>query len=148
MRPVLAAVLVYLLFLIQASLTPYCPDLILLALLAFALHEPRLVVTSLGFFGGLLVDLTAPATAGAGILAYSALAYGASSLQTLLYRARWYLLLLVIIGVILRSVIPVLAGTGFPGWSHAVVSAGLTVALAVPAELLISRLFYRQWTPD
>jgi rod shape-determining protein MreD len=148
MRPFLAAFLVYLLFLIQASITPYCPDLILLALLAFALHEPRLVVTCLGFFGGLLVDLTAPATAGAGILAYSAVAYGAASLQTLLYRARWYLLLLVIVGVILRGAIPVLAGAGFPGWGHAVVSAGLTIAIAVPAELLISRLFYRQWTPD
>jgi len=148
MRSVLAAFLIYILFLIQASLSPYCPDLILLALLAFALHERRLAVTALGFFGGLLVDLTAPATAGAGILAYSALAYGAASLRNLLYRARWYVLLLVILGVVLRHVIPVLAGTGFPGWGRAVVSAGLTVALAVPAELLISRLFYRQWTPD
>ena len=41
-----------------------------------------------------------------------------------------------------------IAGAGFPGWGHAVVSAGLTIAIAVPAELLISRLFYRQWTPD
>ncbi|UCG42871.1 MAG: rod shape-determining protein MreD [candidate division WOR-3 bacterium] len=147
MRPILAAFLVYVLFLIQASLTPYCPDLILLALLAFALRETRLVVTLLGFFGGLLADLTAPATAGAGILAYSALAYGAASLQNLLYRARWYVLLLAIIGIVLRHAIPVLAGTGFPGWNQAVVSAALTVALAVPAELLISRLFYRRWTP-
>ena len=77
----------------------------------------------------------------------SAIAYGAASLQNLLYRARWYVLLLVVIGVVLRYAIPALAGTGFPGWSRAVVSAGLTVALAVPAELLISRLFYRQWTP-
>lgn len=148
MRQVLAALLLYILFLVQASLSPWCPDLVLITLLAFALHERRLVVTLLGFFGGLLVDLTAPASAGAGILAYSALAYGAASVQGVLYRARWSILLLVVIGLVVRHAIPVLTGTGFPGWGPVVVSGGLTVLLAIPTELLTSRLFYRRWTPD
>lgn len=148
MRRLLAGVLVYILFLVQAGLSPYCPDLVLLALLAFALHERPLAVTLLGLLGGLLVDLTAPATAGTAILTYTALAYGAASLQGLLYRARWSVLLLVVVGLAVRHAVPVLTGTGFPGWTVVALSGGLTLLLAIPAELLISRIFYRRWTLD
>ncbi len=145
MRQLLAALLLYLLFLAQAALSPFSPDLLLLALFIFALHENKLAVTMLGLLCGLCLDLTAPSTAGVNILVYAGLAYGVASLHTLLYRPRWNLAILTAVGLIIKYSLHAVAGAGLPGLLPIAVSAAITIALVVPVDLLLSQLFYRRW---
>ncbi|OYD14031.1 hypothetical protein CH330_09495 [candidate division WOR-3 bacterium JGI_Cruoil_03_51_56] len=145
MRQFLAALFLYLLFLIQAGLAPFGPDLILLALFVFALHENKLLITILAFLAGLCLDLTAPQTIGINILIYSGLAYGIASLHSIIYRGHWYLTGLVLVGLAIKYSAYALVGAGIPGLMPLIISSVITIVLAVPADLFISRLFYHQW---
>ncbi len=145
MRKPLLLALLYVLFIVQAMLSPWGPDLLLIVVLVLAIHEDRLTVVLLAFFSGLCLDLLSPASIGAGILVFVGLAYGATSLRTVVYRARWYVAALVLTGFLLKQLVFGLAGGGAPGFLPLLVSGLLTVVLAVPAELAAVRLFYPAW---
>ncbi len=146
MTAALELLLLYGLFLVQAWFTPFSPDLVLLLLAVLSLHEGRLAATLLGAFAGLCLDLTAPGHLGTNFVTYSAFAYLTASLHGLVYRGRWYFVVLALLGLALRAGLHALTGAGLPGPLPLAVSAGLTVVLAVPADLLFGRLFARRWT--
>lgn len=144
MKHLLSFVVIYVLFLVQAALTPWSPDLLLLAVVIIALHEKRLPATLYGAWAGLLAGLTGPETLGISLFLHAGLGYGIASLHTIAYRSRWYLFLLVAAGLLLKVV------TGFavsvrPAWGpQLAVSILLTLALALPAESAASRTLHRQ----
>jgi len=140
-----ALLLVYAAFVVQAGLFPAGPDLVLLCIVVFALHERRLFATALGAVAGLLLDLTAPFSLGANALTLAAIGYLAASVHPMFYRARWYVLVLAVVSLALRHLLRLLTGAGLPPLPVVLSSGLLTVALSLPAELLLARLFSRRW---
>ena len=145
MRHLLNVLLLYLLFLIQAAAAPVAPDLVLVVLLVLALHEERVVVTALGLFAGICLDLLTPASTGINAFAYAGVAYGAAALRNVIYRGRGYLLALVAAGELLIIVGRIVAGAGSPSFWMLIMSFGLTLLLTIPLERLLGRIYHRQW---
>jgi rod shape-determining protein MreD len=146
-RQLLAALVIYLLFLIQASLPPGAPDLVLLALIVLALHEGKLASTLLGTFSGLCLDMTAPAYLGANLLFLTVIGYAVASLRSYFYRGRWSAPLLAL-GALAVKWIMLLAVRAVPAaLVPQLVSTGLTLALSPLAGVLLVRLFYVRWSP-
>lgn len=147
MRTFVAFVLLYLLFLIQASVTPWWPDLVLLGLIVVSLHENRIASTLAGAFAGLCLDVTSPAFAGTHLVTLAATGYGVAVLRTLFYRARWATLLFTATALALKWIAVGLLGTGLPELPALLASSGLTLLLAPLAELSLTRLLYHGWQP-
>lgn len=145
MRLTVATLLLYGLFLVQANLSMWAPDLMLLALVAFALHEERLAATLLGLFCGLCLDLTSPTFAGANMLALAGLAWVAATLRDLLYRSNWSATLLVLAGLVLKWGVLALSGSVRLMPLPLVVSSGLTIMLSPLVARLLAGLFYPRW---
>jgi rod shape-determining protein MreD len=139
--------LLYVLSVLQAGLMPVGPDLALLALLVAALHEHRLAVTALGAFTGLVLDLTNPTGLGSSMLALAAVAYATAAFRSYFYRARWFILIPALLGVLIRLGLQLLAGVPAADPVRVAVSAILTVALSPLADRLLTRLFYHRWKP-
>jgi rod shape-determining protein MreD len=146
-RTFAAFVLLYLLFLIQASVTPWWPDLVLLGLIVVALHENRITSTLAGAFAGLCLDVTSPAFAGTHLFTLAATGYGVAVLRTVFYRARWATLLFMAMALALKWAAVGLLGTGLPELPTLLISSGLTLLLAPLAELSLTRLLYHGWQP-
>lgn len=144
MRRLLGLLLIYGLFLAQLLLAPWGPDLVVLAVLAFALHESRAWATVVGFLGGLLLDTASAGSFGAATFVLAGAGWLAALLHSVVTRGRWYIVALSLLVLALRLAVARLAGAGLPPPLPLAVSAGLTVALAVPFELLIGRLFYQR----
>lgn len=147
MRTFIAFLLLYLLFLVQASVTPWWPDLVLLGLVAVSLHETRITSALAGAFAGVCLDMTNPAFAGTSLFALAVTGYGVALLRALFYRARWATLLFVLMALALKWAALVLLGSGLPGLAPLLVSSALTVVLAPLAELGLTRLLYPGWQP-
>jgi rod shape-determining protein MreD len=147
MRTFLAFLLLYLLFLVQASATPWWPDLLLLGLIAVSLHENRITATLAGAFAGLCLDMTSPAFTGTYLVTLAATGYGVSLLRSLFYRARWATLLFVAMALALKWIAVAAVGPGLPGLAPLLVSSALTLVLAPLAELSLTRLLYHGWQP-
>lgn len=147
MRTFVAFVLLYLLFLIQASVTPWWPDLVLLGLVVVSLHENRIASTLTGAFAGLCLDVANPAFAGTHLFTLAATGYGVAVLRTLFYRARWATLLFMAMALALKWTAVGLLGPGLPEMPALLVSSGLTLLLAPLAELSLTRLLYHGWQP-
>ncbi len=147
MRTLLAFVLLYVLFVIQASLTPWWPDLVLLGLIVISLHENRLTSTLAGAFAGLCLDVTSPAFTGTHIVTLAATGYGVAVLRTVFYRARWATLLFTAVALALKWAAVGLLGAGLPSLAALLVSSALTLLLAPLTELGLSRLLYHGWQP-
>jgi rod shape-determining protein MreD len=147
MRTFIAFVLLYLLFLVQASADAWWPDLVLLGLIVTALHEGRLASTLAGAFAGLCLDVTSPAFLGAHTATLAATGYGTAVLRTLFYRARWATLLFTATALALKWAVVGLTGAGLPGLPALLVSSGLTLLLAPLVELTLTRVLYHGWQP-
>jgi rod shape-determining protein MreD len=147
MRTLVAFLLLYLLFLVQASVTPWWPDLVLLGLIAVSLHETRLISALAGAFAGLCLDMTNPASTGTSLFALAVTGYGVASLRTLFYRARWATFLFVLMALALKWAALTLFGPGLPGLAPLLVSSALTIALAPLAEVALTHLLYPGWQP-
>ncbi len=147
MRTFVAFILLYLLFLIQASVTLWWPDLILLGLVVVSLHENRITSTLAGAFAGLCLDLTSPAFAGTHLVTLAATGYGVALLRSLFYRARWATLLFVAMALALKWIAVAAFGAGLPGLPALLASSALTLLLAPLAELSLTRLLYHGWQP-
>ena len=145
MRTFLAFILLYVLFLIQASVTPWWPDLVLLGLIIVSLHENRITSALAGAFAGLCLDVTSPAFMGTHLVTLAATGYGVAVLRTLFYRARWATLLFTAMALALKWAAVGLLGTGLPGLPVLLVSSALTLLLAPLAELGLTRLLYHGW---
>jgi rod shape-determining protein MreD len=145
MRLGAAALLLYALFLVQSNLTVYGPDLVLLALVVFALHEERLPASLLGFFAGFCLDLTTPASAGAGALAFAGVGWLGATLRRLLYRSNWSATLLTAVGLVLRWCLLALAAAPRLDLPRLAVPTVLTLLLSPLVAWLLSRLFYPAW---
>jgi rod shape-determining protein MreD len=147
MRTFVAFILLYLLFLIQASVTLWWPDLILLGLVVVSLHENRITSTLAGAFAGLCLDLTSPAFAGTHLVTLAATGYGVALLRSVFYRARWATLLFVTMALALKWIAVAAFGAGLPGLPALLASSALTLLLAPLAELGLTRLLYHGWQP-
>jgi rod shape-determining protein MreD len=147
MRTLAALAVLYLFFLIQASIAPWFPDLVLLGLVAISLHESRAASALLGGFAGLCLDMTSPTFAGANLLLLAFTGYGVALLRTFFYRARWATLLFVLAALALKWTVLAAFGPGLPGLAALVVSSALTLLLAPLAELGLGRLLYPGWQP-
>jgi rod shape-determining protein MreD len=147
MRTAISFLLLYLLFLVQATVTSWWPDLVLLGLLAVSLHETRTVAALAGAFAGLCLDMTSPAFTGTYLVTLALTGYGIAVLRTLFYRARWATLLFVAMALVLKWSALALLGPGVPGLPALLVSSLLTVLLAVPVDLALAGLLYPKWQP-
>ena len=147
MRTFVAFVLLYALFLIQASVTPWWPDLVLIGLIIVSLHESRITSALAGAFAGLCIDVTSPSFMGTHLVTLAATGYGVSVLRTLFYRARWATLLFTAMALALKWAAVGLLGTGLPGLPVLLVSSALTLLIAPLAELGLTRLLYYGWQP-
>ena len=144
MKHLLNFTVIYVLFILQSTLAPWSPDLLLLAVIILALREKRLPATLYGAWAGLLAGLTGPETVGMSLFLHSGLGYGIASLHTIAYRSRWYLLLLVAAGLLLKVVAGFAMGIR-PSWSLQLASSILlTLVLALPAESIAGRALQRQ----
>ncbi|MEO0085867.1 MAG: hypothetical protein ABIK37_04475 [candidate division WOR-3 bacterium] len=141
----LSLLVVYSAFIIQASLFPVGPDLVLLCVVVFALHERRLFATALGLLAGLLLDLTTPLSLGANVLALGAIGYVAASVHPIFYRARWYVPALTATALVLKHAVRFVAGAGLPSLPLLALLGLTTVALSPLAESLLARIFLRRW---
>jgi len=146
-RTFVAFVLLYLLFLVQASVTPWWPDLVLLGLIIISLHENRITSTLAGIFAGLCLDVTSPAFMGTHLVTLAATGYGVAVLRTVFYRARWATFLFTAMALALKWAAVGLLGTGLPGLPVLLVSSALTLLIAPLAELGLTRLLYHGWQP-
>jgi rod shape-determining protein MreD len=144
-RTGVALLLIYLLFLLQASLPAWWPDLMLVLLVACALRENRLASTLLGAAAGLFADVTAPAFLGVGLLTYALAGYGVASVRRLFYRARWATLLLVFAALAVKWGALLVLGAGLPQLAPMLMSSGLTLALVPLADAAAGRLLYPGW---
>jgi rod shape-determining protein MreD len=147
MRALLAALSIYVLFLVQVNLGPWSPDLVLLALVVFAFHESRIVAALLGAFAGLCMDLTAPSFLGAYILVFTIAGYAAALLRTLFYRGRWSTPVLALAALALKWLVLASVNGAPPVLTPSVVSSCLTLLLSPIVSFLLTRLFYAQWNP-
>ncbi len=147
MRTFFAFVLLYLLFMIQASLNPWWPDLVLLGLIVVSLHESRLASTLAGAFAGLCLDVTSPAFLGAHLATLAATGYGVAVLRPLFSRARWATLLFTAMALALKWAALGLIGAGLPVLPALLTSSALTLLLAPLAELGLTGLLYHGWQP-
>jgi rod shape-determining protein MreD len=145
MRTFVAFLLLYLLFLVQASVTQWWPDLVLVGLIVVSLHETRITSTLAGAFAGLCLDMTSPAFTGAYLVTLAATGYGVALLRSLFYRARWATLLFVAMALVLKWVAVALFGPGLPGLPALLVSSILTLILAPLTELGLTGLLYHGW---
>ncbi|MBN2464274.1 rod shape-determining protein MreD [candidate division WOR-3 bacterium] len=147
MRTFFAFVLLYLLFMIQASVNQWWPDLVLLGLVVVSLHENRLASTLAGAFAGLCLDVTSPALLGAHLATLAATGYGVAVLRSVFYRARWATLLLTAMALVLKWAVVGLTGAGLPAVPALLTSSALTLLLAPLAELGLAGLLYHGWQP-
>jgi rod shape-determining protein MreD len=147
MRTFVAFFLLYLLFLVQASVTPWWPDLVLLGLIVVSLHENRITATLAGAFAGLCLDMTSPSFTGTYLVTLAATGYGVALLRSLFYRARWATLLFVAMALALKWIAVAAVGPGLPGLPALLVSSTLTLILAPLTELGLTRLLYHGWQP-
>gem|GEM_PF-716256 len=147
MKTFIAFILLYLLFLVQASVTPWWPDLLLLGLIVVSLHENRLTSPLAGAFAGLCLDVASPAFLGAHTVTLAATGYGVAVLRTLFYRARWATLLFTSMALALKWLAVALLGAGLPGLPALLVSSALTLLLAPLVELTLTRVLYHGWQP-
>jgi rod shape-determining protein MreD len=146
-RSSFAILILYLLFLVQASLTPWWPDLVLLGLIVVSLHENRLTSTLAGGFVGLCLDATDPAFMGSHVFTLAATGYGVAVLRTVFYRARWATSLFTGLALALKWAVIGLLGVGFPDPAALLVSSVLTLLLAPLVELGLTRLLYNRCQP-
>lgn len=145
MKTILLTLLVYLTALVQASLLPLGPDLVLLTLVSLALHEEKLAATVLGALGGLVLDLSDPGILGMGALTFAAIAYIVSTARGYFYRARWLTVVLVLAGMTVRYGMLALAGAGPAPLSRLLTIAALTVALSPIVNWLHANTILRRW---
>lgn len=145
MRTFVAFLILYLLFLAQASTTQWWPDLVLLGLIVVALHESRITSALAGAFAGLCLDMTSPAFTGTYLFTLAAMGYGVSLLRALFYRARWATLLFVAMALVLKWVAVALFGPGLPSLPALIVSSALTLILAPLTDLVLAGLLYPGW---
>jgi rod shape-determining protein MreD len=146
-RTFVAFVLLYLLFMIQASVNQWWPDLVLLGLIVVSLHENRFASALAGAFAGLCLDVTSPSFLGAHLVTLAATGYGVAVLRTVFYRARWATFLFTAMALALKWVVVGLIGAGLPGLPALLTSSVLTLLLAPLAELGLAGLLYHGWQP-
>lgn len=101
---------------------PWLPDVLAVALVFWAVHQPRRVGIGVGFMLGLVIDVQRTGLLGAHALAYTLLAFFAVALHR---RLLWFSLPMQALQVLplffaaqfLEFFVRMVAGASFPGWS-------------------------------
>ncbi len=101
---------------------PAMPDILALAVVFWAVHQPRLVGVGVGFILGLLMDVHEGARLGQHALSYTLMSYGAIAMHR---RLLWFgplaqalqVLPLLFAGKLLSLMARMAVGGMFPGWS-------------------------------
>ena len=141
MKRLLLAILLYALFLVHLLIAPWGPDLVLLFVLAIAVHETRLAATAGGIIGGLLLDIASPASLGINTLVYGIVSYATAVLHDIITRGRFYIAALALLALCVKYLAQLLIGSGAAGVGPVLVSSATTLALAVPVEWAVARLY-------
>ena len=148
MNRLLPYLVLYLLFLVQAALSPWSPDLLLLTVIALAVTNERdrspgvtrLVSCGHGAFAGLLLDLLTPGAFGLNLFIYAVVGYGAALLVNITYHAAWVALPLVFFALLFRLLGGLLTPAGTPPVAPLLVTALLTILLAFPWQWVVRLL--------
>lgn len=128
--------------------TPFAPDLVLVALLFFAIRSRPGVGAAAGFVVGLLADAVAPTSFGAGALALTIVGYLAGWLKAVVFADNLLVnALFVFLASWARDVLEVLASgrlrSGALGTQLLVTSPA--AALTTSAAALVALLVFRGW---
>jgi rod shape-determining protein MreD len=102
--------------------SPALPDVLAVALVFWAVHQPRRVGVGIAFVFGLAMDVHQGALLGQHALAYTLMTFGAVVLHR---RLLWFPLLpqtlqvlpLFVLGHAVQLLVRLIAGDAFPGWS-------------------------------
>jgi cell shape-determining protein MreD len=149
MKHLLKFLLLYPLFLAQASLAPWSPDFLLLTVVTLAVvgdrsispGANRLIAYGLGATAGLLLDQLAPGAFGLNLLVYSIVGYGTAAMAGVTYRPPWIALPVIVVAIGLRVCAGRLTAAGMPEIGPLATSTALTLILTLPWHLAARRLF-------
>ena len=117
------------------------PDLVLLVLVFWAVHEPRSVGQGLAFVMGLVMDVSDSMLMGQHAFAYVVAVYGAQVLRLRILsfhlpEQTMHVVGLFFVASVVMLSLNLLLGASFPGWGF-VVSPVLTALLWAPAHWLL-----------
>lgn len=145
MRVFFRFIIIYILFLIQTGMTRYAPDLVLLAVLIFALSAPQKTTLSLCLFAGFCLDLINPMTFGFNLLICLITGFGIQSLQKLVYYGHRYLFVFLLIILVLKYGLGFLLFKTIPPIAEIIVSSLITLILVLPFNFIFDRLVCNPW---
>ncbi|MEO0093144.1 MAG: rod shape-determining protein MreD [candidate division WOR-3 bacterium] len=139
MKILFQLLLIYFLFLIQAGIAHYAPDLVMLALVIFALNEPKKAVLTLSCFAGFCLDLVTPQTFGFNLLLLILTGFSISNLRTMVYYANRYALVLLAIALGLKYGLGFLLFRVMPPVLEVLLSSLATLLLMLPFSFFKSK---------
>ncbi|MEO0092076.1 MAG: hypothetical protein ABIK61_05165 [candidate division WOR-3 bacterium] len=144
MRLFFSIIFLYFLFLIQVSCNSFPLDLTILGLIIFSLHETAINSLILGIWSGLLLGLVNPINLGFHIFVMTIIAYASNSIHRFIYKQRVYLIGMLLVALIFKYLVGLIMTPSpmrFISWLLSVI---VLTAIALPLEILITKLFYRQ----
>jgi|UniRef100_A0A7C6A8Y9 rod shape-determining protein MreD len=145
MRTFFRFLIIYLLFLLQTGIGRYAPDLVLLAVLIFALSAAPKTTLGLSLFAGFCLDLVNPMTFGFNLLICLITGFGIQSLQKLVYYGHRYLFLFLLIVLGLKYGLGFLIFGAIPPIPEIIVSGLITLILVLPFNFIFDRLVANPW---
>lgn len=145
MTAFLSLLALYFAFLLETGITRYPPDLVLLVLLIFALNETKKMVLGLSLFAGFCLDLVNPMTFGFNLLLCLLIGYGISALKEKIYYGKRHLVILLIIVLSVKYALGFLFFRSIPPLLEIIISGFVTLALILPGEWVLERIFAKLW---
>ena len=120
---------------------PWMPDVLMLLLAFWGVHQPSRVGIGVAFVLGLCMDVSQSALLGQHALAYSLVLFGVDYLRRrLLWFGVWvqalHVLPLLLLSQVLMVLVRLLAGAEFPGWAY-FLSSFSSALLWMPLSLLL-----------
>ncbi len=144
MRLFFSILFLYVLFLIQAVLAPFPLDLVILGLIIFSLHDTTVNSLILGIWTGILLGLINPIHFGFHIIVMAVIAYTSNSIHRFIYRQKIYFIGILLVALIFKYLMSLIIAPNPIQFTHWLLSVIILMAIALPSETLIIKLFYRR----
>ncbi|MCX7785909.1 MAG: hypothetical protein N2201_06785 [candidate division WOR-3 bacterium] len=143
MRLFFSILFIYILFLIQVSFGQFPLDLTILGLVIFSLYDTAVSSLILGIWTGILWGLINPIYFGFPIIITTIIAYACNSIHRFIYKQRVYLIGIVLVVLIFKYLIGLIFTHSQIRFTNWLLSVIVLIAIALPLEILITKLFYR-----
>lgn len=144
MRLFFSIFFLYILFLIQTVLAPFPLDLVILGLIIFSLHDTTINSLILGIWTGILLGLINPIHFGFHIIVMAVIAYTSNSIHRFIYRQKIYFIGILLVALIFKYLMSFIITPGQIRFIYWLLSVIILLAIALPSETLIIKLFYRR----